>query len=188
MARLKYVDSSTLDAPARTLLARLPDLNIFKMAAHASANFRHLIGLGSTILGRQKLDARLRELAILRVAALSEAEYEWAQHEPLARGVGATDIEVAAARSGDVTGVDEVVASVLSFTAELVAQVRVSDSTLARARRHLDERETVELIVAVGYYMMLARLMVTCGIEPDPAVGMELANSARARSSNPDSA
>ena len=92
MARLPYVDPATAPPKVREVLERLPvQLNIFRMMAHAETNFRPLLRLGASILGEQKLDARLRELAILRVAKLSPARYEWVQHVPIAKAVGATD-------------------------------------------------------------------------------------------------
>ena len=71
MARLPYVDPATASEDVRTLLERLPvRLNVFRMMAHAENDFRPLVGLGTAILGRQKLSPKLRELAILRVAGI----------------------------------------------------------------------------------------------------------------------
>ena len=40
-----------------------------------------------------------------------------------------------------------------------------------RARAHLTEREIVELIIMAGYYIMLARVTETLGVEEDPPIG-----------------
>src|SRR2546425_4982922 len=103
MARLPYVDPAPAPEPVRELLERLPvKLNVFRMMAHAESDFRPLVGLSTAILGRQKLSAKLRELAILRVAALSPARYEWVQHVPIAQAMGATPPQVAALERGDI--------------------------------------------------------------------------------------
>jgi alkylhydroperoxidase family enzyme len=74
MARIPYVEPETAPAKSREVLERLPvKLNIFKIMAHAETNFRPLIMLGTSILTEQQLSAKLRELAILRVARLSKA-------------------------------------------------------------------------------------------------------------------
>ena len=96
MARIPYVEPETAPERTREVLDRLPaKLNIFKMMAHAETNFRPLMRLGQSILTAQQLPAKLRELAILRVARLSKAEYEWVQHVPIAKMTGASDEQVA---------------------------------------------------------------------------------------------
>src|SRR5438046_7395572 len=104
MARLPYVDPASAPEQVRELLERLPvKLNIFRMMAHATTDFRPLVGLGSAILARQKLSPKLRELAILRVAALSPARYEWVQHVPIAQATGATAAQITALERGEIT-------------------------------------------------------------------------------------
>ncbi|HEX7407522.1 MAG TPA: carboxymuconolactone decarboxylase family protein, partial [Candidatus Binatia bacterium] len=69
MARLPYVDPTTAPERVRETLAGLAvPLNIFYMMAHAETNLRSLLRLGGTILSKQQLSDRLRELAILRIA------------------------------------------------------------------------------------------------------------------------
>src|SRR5262252_6868705 len=102
MARMPYVDVDTAAPAAKEVLERLPvRLNIFKMMAHAETNFRPLMRLGQSILTEQQLPAKLRELAILRVARLSRAEYEWVQHVPIAKMTGASDEQVGALERDD---------------------------------------------------------------------------------------
>ena len=182
MARLPYVDPATAPEPVRELLARLPvELNVFRMMAHAETDFRPLVGLGSAILGRQKLSAKLRELAILRVAALSPARYEWVQHVPIAKASGATDAQVAALERGDVAAdaFDTVERAVLRFTTEVLRDVRASDASFAELARHLSAQEIVELIVTVGYYMLIARLLETTAVDLDPPAGTKVVDALR---------
>ncbi len=160
MARLPYVEPATAPEHVRELLEQLPvKLNVFRMMAHAESDFRPLVGLGTAILGRQKLSAKLRELAILRVAALSPARYEWVQHVPIAQAMGATPAQVAALERGDIAAdaFDSLERVVLRFTTEVVRDVRASEATFAELARLLSAQEIVELIITVGYYMMIAR-------------------------------
>ena len=183
MARIPYVDPATAPEPVREVLSRLPvDLNIFRMMAHAETNLRPLLTLGASILAEQKLDHRLRELAILRVARLSGAEYEWVQHVPIAAAVGASEAEIDALRRGDIEDecFDELARHVLCFTTEVVRDVGASPETLALLSQRLSDREVVELIVAVGFYMMMARLMESTGIDLDEPLGASVFAGARA--------
>jgi alkylhydroperoxidase family enzyme len=188
MARLPYVDAATAPPHVAETLAALPvQLNIFKLMAHAHTNFRPLLALGASILTEQQLDARLRELAILRVAKLSHAEYEWVQHVPIAKAVGASDAEIAALEKGD-TGpgpFDPVAVLVLRFTDEVVRDVGASEATLAALSAHLSPREIVELVLAVGFYMTVARLMETAKIDMDAAQGAAVLAQAKERGLTP---
>lgn len=174
MARLPYVDPATAPAGVRDALAALPvKLNIFRMMAHAETNFRPLLRLGTSILADQQLPAKLRELAILRVARLSHAEYEWVQHVPIAKAVGASEAQVDALARDDVQAAcfDPVEALVLRFTTEVVQNVGASEGTFADMQRHFSAREIVELVLAIGFYMTVARLMETTKIDLDPPAG-----------------
>jgi alkylhydroperoxidase family enzyme len=174
MARIPYVEPENAGPEVRAVLEQLPvKLNIFKMMAHAETSFTPLLRLGASILGQQKLDARLRELAILRVARLSQAEYEWVQHVPIARHTGASDAEIEALDRGDVDAAcfGELEQAVLRFTDEVVRDVGASDATFAAAAKYLSPREIVELVLAIGFYMTMARLMETTRIDLDEPAG-----------------
>jgi 4-carboxymuconolactone decarboxylase len=182
MARLPYVDPATAPEPVRELLDQLPvKLNVFRMMAHAETGFRPLVGLGTAILARQQLDPKLRELAILRVAALSSARYEWVQHAPIARATGATEAQVAALERGDVEAecFDALERAVLRFTTEVVRDVRASDAAFDAVARLLSPREIVELVLAVGYYMMIARLLESTAVDLDPPAGTRVIDALR---------
>ncbi len=174
MARLPYVDPATAPEAVRTVLERLPvNLNIFRMMAHAETNLRPLLRLGTSVLTEQQLNATLRELAILRVAQLSPARYEWVQHVPIAKATGATDAQIAALENGELRAAcfnaDQQL--VLQFTTEVVRDVRASDATFAAVAARFSPREIVELILAIGFYMTMARLMETTGIDLEAAAG-----------------
>lgn len=182
MARLPYVDAASAPPEVRETLERLPlSLNVFKMMAHATTCFRPLVRLGSAILGQQKLSGHLRELAILRVARLSPAQYEWIQHVPIAKAVGATDEQMAALERDDISApcFDPIERLVLQFTTEVVRDVRASDATFAAARQHFSAEEIVELLITVGYYMALARLLETTGVDLEPGAGRRIIDAAR---------
>jgi hypothetical protein len=52
--------------------------------------------------------------------------------------------------------------------------VRVSDATFERMAREFPPREIVELILTVGYYMLIARLLETTGVDLEPDAGTKL--------------
>lgn len=184
MARIPYVDPDSEATPAkvREAMAGLAvPLNIFKLVAHAETNFKPFLRFGGTILGRQALSGKLRELAILRVAKLSHAEYEWVQHVPIAKAAGASDAQIAALERGDGAApcFDETERLLLRFTDEVVRDVGASEPTFRALAAKLSPRELVELVLAIGFYMTVARVMETFAIDMDPAGGDRLVAAIR---------
>jgi 4-carboxymuconolactone decarboxylase len=184
MARLPYVDPATAPPGVRETLENLPaPLKIFSMMAHAETNLRPLLRLGTSILTEQKLNAALRELAILRVARLSPAEYEWIQHVPIARLVGVSEAQVEAVQRDEMTAAcfDPTEQLVLRFTTEVVRDVRASDAVFAQMTERFSPQEIVELIFAIGFYMTMARLMETTGLDLDAPAGSQLTEGMKRR-------
>lgn len=174
MARIPYPEPASLSEEARTMLGRLPArVRVFEMLAHADTLLKPVMKLGGAILGKTTLDPLLRELCLLHAVKLEGGMYEYVQHVPVARELGATAAQLAAIEAGDDTAAcfSELEQAALALTREVVVDVRASEATLAAARAHLGERDIVELIVMVGYYIMLARLTETLGVEEDPPVG-----------------
>lgn len=113
------------------------------------------------IRGQSTLPPDIRELAVLRVAALNGAEYEWTAHEPVARQAGMTDEQLAAVRAGgDEAVLDERQRAVIAYTDAMTMDIAVPDELFARVRAHFDERQVVELTVTVGAYNMVSRFLV----------------------------
>ncbi len=184
MALIPYVDESRASPEVRELLARLPvKLNLFRVMAHAGTSVKKVMGLGAAILARQKLDPLLRELAILHAMRLEHGEYEWVQHVPIACDVGATREQVAALEAGaiDAPCFDARQRAVLAFATEVVRSVGASEAATRALLQHLDPQETVELLLALGFYSMMARLTESLKVEIDGGGGSTVAASLRNR-------
>lgn len=173
MARIPYPDPAAASAEAREILQLLPPLNIFRMLAHADSLAIPYAGFGGALLTQLRLEPKLRELAILEVALDAEAPYEWIQHVPIAEAAGVRAEQIAALQRGETDSgqFDSLEKAVVAFTREVVGQPRVDDGTFASLAEHLDGREIVELLLVIGNYLMLARVMTTLDLELDEPVG-----------------
>ncbi len=95
--RVAMRDLSTMPAADREIVEKNAMngqiFNIFKVLAHHPQLVKRWTPFAGHILGKQTLSFRDRELLILRIGWLNQAEYEFAQHELIAKrgGVGATD-------------------------------------------------------------------------------------------------
>lgn len=184
MARIQPVDPAQTPDDVREALEKLPPLNIFRTLARAETAFRPFLRFGGAVLNRMQLDPLIREVAILAVAHEAEAHYEWIQHVAIAKEVGATDEQIEAiaeAGSSAPEGCDERLrkadAGEGPFTApqqaaiELAACVvhgpHIPNAFYDVLRAHFSDREIVELLLAIGEYLMLARIMTVLEIEVD---------------------
>jgi len=154
-----------LDPEHREMLANLPPLNVFRMVAGAPRAVRPFMALGRAVLSTA-LDARRREMAVLRVAHATRAPYEWAQHEQLARNVGVTEEEIKAIGGKDaVTSPDEEVDLICRVADEVSRDVRLSDEALEQIINRYGPREAAELILLVSYYNMVSRFLESTRVE-----------------------
>jgi alkylhydroperoxidase family enzyme len=175
MARLTLISSENATGDAAAALAAVPvELNIFRMMAHAESCVIPQLQLGQAILSRQLLGPVPRELLILLVARTEGGRYEWQQHVPIALNLGVTQDRIDAVERGDIEApvFDEAERALLAFGKQVIETVRVEDAVFASARRHFSEREIVEAILTVGFYMTMTRLTEATETDLDPAAGV----------------
>ncbi len=176
MARIEPIDPDKAPEPLGKLLHALPPLNIIRTVALAESHAEPFLRFGTSVLTEQQLSGHLRELAILRVARLSEAEYEWVQHVPIALDAGASQAQVDALAEDrpDADCFDREERAVLDFTTDVVRNVGSSDASHDAVAAFLSDREIVELVIAIGFYMMVARVMECAQIDLDPPAGASI--------------
>ncbi len=184
MARLPLIDPAATSGDIRASFDRMPVvLNIFRMMAHAEANFIPAMRFANSILHRQKLSHVNRELLILQVAQWEHGEYEWRQHVPIALGVGVAQRQIDCIEKAmyDDAAFNPAEKALLAFGREVIENVRVSASVFADMRRHFSEQEIVESILAIGFYMTMARLTEATEVDLDPAAGMTVFEGGKTR-------
>jgi alkylhydroperoxidase family enzyme len=162
----------------------MPDLNIFRMLAHADAALVPFLRMTGALWTESELSPTRRELAILMVARLTEAEYEWRQHVSIALACGVTAQQVAAIEAGELgsESLSDGDRALLAMTEAIVTGPRASDAVLSAALEHMTERELVELHLVAGTYVMLARVMTNLDLEIDqPVADTLMTESERAR-------
>jgi 4-carboxymuconolactone decarboxylase len=167
MPRIPYPDIASLPASMQKTLASVP-LNVVRICALASEPLFDAQGqLGRAVASPEVLEPRLRETVILRVAHLSNSSYELHHHIPLGRAAGLTDAELAAIASGNHALLDPLLAAATRFTDEVVTRLSPTDDTLAQLRQVASDQILVNIVLTIGCYMSIARLIAVTGIEPD---------------------
>lgn len=123
------------------------------------------------LLMRSTLPARLRELAVLRIAHLTSCAYEWDEHVTIGKNAGLTDDDIAALVAG--TAADGFEQTVLTAVDELVADTRIGDASWAALSERMDTRQLMDFVFTIGGYHMLAMALNTFGVEPASAASTE---------------
>jgi alkylhydroperoxidase family enzyme len=173
MALLPYGDQGEASEDTLKLLnsARVK-LNVGRMIANSNAAFRPFNQLGGALIGKAKLDSKLREIAILRTAKVSRSVYEWTQHVPMAKHVGVTEAQVAAMDNWQgAQCFNDVERLVLRFTDEVAGNVKASRESVEALKQHLGPAEIVELILSIGFWGMVARLLETTEVDLEDFAG-----------------
>lgn len=169
MARVPYLTEDDLAPQDRDLLAR--KLNLYRALANSPDTARAFQALGMHIRFHNKLDPRLRELAILQVGYLTRAPYEWAHHIELGRGFGVTDADIHALMAetrGEATTLPALDRAVLRAARELVAGTQVTDATYAELRGALGHERLVDLVVSIAFYCAVVRVLGALQIDLEP--------------------
>ncbi|ORB75419.1 carboxymuconolactone decarboxylase family protein [Mycobacterium scrofulaceum] len=146
--------------------------NALSTLAHHPALAKAFLRFNVHLLTSSTLPARVRELAILRVAHRRECAYEWFHHVSMAKAEGITEDQIAAVRGDareDAGHVDEFDRAVITAVDELDDKSRLSDETWAALGGRLDDRQRMDFVFTVGCYATLAMAFNTFGVQPENA-------------------
>ncbi|MEZ5743947.1 MAG: carboxymuconolactone decarboxylase family protein [Sphingomonadaceae bacterium] len=129
--------------------------------------FRGQMALGIELAGHGTIPGRERELAVLRVAILCGAPFEWAEHVDIGRKFGLTDEDIDRVLAGSsAQGWSEHEGAVVRAVEELIADKCLSDATWNILAKTWNEQQLIEMPMLVGSYMMTALQQNTLRIRP----------------------
>jgi 4-carboxymuconolactone decarboxylase len=113
------------------------------------------------------LPARLSELAIITIARIWSAEFEWYAHKPVALAAGVAPETVEAIRTGrpPVFALDDE-RIVHAFTHAAHVDRQVPDALFAEARAVLGEDAVVDLVGILGYYSLISLTLNIFHVSP----------------------
>ncbi len=171
MARVPLLEADQAHPKVREIFQKIEAnghqiVNLYKVLAHSPELCTAFIRFGNKILFRGALPPPLRELAILRVSEVTDANYERTKHIEIAGQVGVPEAKIKAIPdwSGS-EAFDDLERAVLQYTDEVTRNVRVSEETFAQLRKHLDDAAVVELTVTIGFYNMVSRILESLQVE-----------------------
>jgi len=143
-------------------------LNLYRALLNSPAVAEGWLKLFTAIRQKAKLGGCYRELAILRVALLNGADYEYRAHVPFALAEGVSQSQIDSLPEWQVSAdFDDRERAVLAYTDSMTKEIRVSDLVFAEVRRHFEDRELVELTATVGGYNLVSRFLVAMQIDQE---------------------
>jgi len=173
MARIGYVDdhiyTDILRASQKANLLRA----IFNAPVWAEA-FVKIVGIQMSNLALPPAD---RELVLLRMAQKHGAEYVRGMHEDLARNAGLTETQIEALQIAKfpVDVFSDRQRSILALV-DAVGLTRVPEEVVLAVKRHLNDRQIIELFGVIGAAFTVACITVSLDVELDRLPPEELAS------------
>ncbi|MDQ2140661.1 carboxymuconolactone decarboxylase family protein [Alcaligenaceae bacterium B3P038] len=162
MARIGYADITNPDTHAlveRIQRERSSLPNLYKMLLNSPPIAEGWLNYLTAVRQKSSLPAQLREMLILRVAVLNEADYEFEQHLPIALKEGCTAQQIEALKTNDLDALDAKSRAALSYCNEMTREIRVKKETFAVLREAFNDREIVEITATIGAYNMVSRFL-----------------------------
>ncbi|OJJ56501.1 hypothetical protein ASPSYDRAFT_156043 [Aspergillus sydowii CBS 593.65] len=175
-------DAETADIYARIAARRQPrpliplDLSLLHSPPVADG-WNSFVG---AIRTKTTVDQGLLELAVSRVAVITDAVYEWNAHAPLALKGGIQPAELQAVRTlpstaqGDVAAAVEALGksaltaqqkAIVRYTDEMTQTVKVQDETFAQLQKEgFSDREIVELTTGIACYNCVSRVLIALDV------------------------
>jgi len=145
-------------------------LNVMRVLMHHPDLFRRWSVFANHFLFKGSLPADAREILILRVAWLTNCEYEWSQHVKMsAEQCGFSAGNLADIQTGwDAPHWNRAQKALLRLTDELVLNMRVPDRVWDNVVQSWDDKQAVEAVALIGNYVMLAMALNALAVPTDP--------------------
>jgi AhpD family alkylhydroperoxidase len=140
---------------------------VFTTLGRQRGLFRAWLWYSAKMMPGGRLPRRETEMVILHIANLRACEYERGHHKRIGRRVGLTpeQIEHAGDDAWDGWSVRE--RALLGAATQLVHSRDIDDPAWAELRAHLNEAETIELLMLCGQYDALATTLMTLRVQPE---------------------
>lgn len=133
---------------------------LYRRLAHSSGILDSWISFASDLREEPGLPRNIRELVIMRVAQLVRSGYELRQHRAMALASGVTDEQLDALGDRRATELfDSREMACLAFCESLVTRNEIAPPVWAHVHEVLTDAEIVELVVTIGFYCMVAKVL-----------------------------
>ena len=140
-------------------------LNVIKMMAGTDDMYAATAGFIKALFQAQGIEAKTREMIMLRAAKVLNSPYEWQANVILGKNAGLTAEEIdAAASDGPVVGIKADYVLVCRATDELSAAATLTDETLSDLLSRYGVSTSRKLILIISWFNLLSRFLNGCRV------------------------
>jgi len=133
----------------------IPDVSLITL--RHPAMFQCQMAMGIELAGNGTISGRERELAVLRLAWLAGAVFEWSEHVDIGKKFGVTEEEIEHIKDGSsAPGWSEHESAVLRAVEDCLADQCIADATWETLAKTYNEKQLLELPMLIGSYLMTA--------------------------------
>jgi alkylhydroperoxidase family enzyme len=173
MARIPLIDEN--DSALAALIAQLKGarggrlLNLYRALLHSPSFAQAWQTFNNAIRFESALDEQARELAIMRVAQLNGADYQFQIHATkYAPEAGITPQQIAAMEGSEHSSLFQPAhRALLAYADAMTVNIEVPDEVFDKLRRHYNNKQIVELTVLIGAYNMHTRVGRALRLDPE---------------------
>jgi len=149
-------------------------LNIFGVLAHHPAMLKRWLVFAAHVLSKNTLNARDREILILRTGWNCRSRYEWGQHIIIGRECGLSDLEIENIKSGpNQQSWSTTERLLLEAADELHSAQALSSSTWNGLAENYSTEQVLDVIATVGNYHLVAMFLKSARVPLDAGVPFE---------------
>jgi 4-carboxymuconolactone decarboxylase len=142
------------------------NLNIVRTMVNHPGVYDKFIAFAEELVFNSHLTVRDREILILKTLSLCRGEYEAPIHDAVARKIGLSDEEIAAAR-WDGAGLPAGEQALVRAAHELIHSHFISDTTWTALAGRYSTLQLMELVFIVGNYSLLVMATNSFGVQPE---------------------
>ena len=142
-------------------------MNLFLVLGRHRRLFRGWLHFAGLLMPGGVLPRADSELVILRVAHRRGSAYEHNQHVRIGRRAGLSSADLERVTADTVDDWPPRRRAIVTAVDELLERRDIGDEAWDDLRRHLDEREAIELVMLTGHYDMLAAAIAALRIRPE---------------------
>jgi len=148
-----------------------PVTNIMATLANYSKLYKRWRVFGNHVLFKSSLPPREREILILRIGWLCQAEYEWGQHVIIGKRAGLNDEEIIRIIEGpNADGWDVFDATLVRAVDELYIDSFISDATWQKIAVKYNKHQLIDLVFTVGQYNLVSMALNTLGVQLEDGI------------------
>ena len=160
----------------KSMIAARGNMNLYTTLARHTDLYARWTPLGQFLLNGSSLPVRDREMLMLRMGWLCQADYEWAAHSRIATtSAGVTPAEIHRIAEGPkARGWSDFDRALLQASDDIRYDAMISDATRATLKTRYSDNQILEALYTAAQYQLVSMVLNSLGIQDDADMTLHL--------------